>query len=93
MNRHTKGPLAYDPATGDIVRIDNDVMPRVAWIDDNCSKKQRDADGRLFAAAPQMLAALDKIIHIGATDYGPAACSRMIDAARAAALAARGVTL
>jgi len=45
------------------------------------SPEELAANARLIAAAPDMLVALQKIVEIGRTDYGPAAASRMVDTA------------
>lgn len=57
--KHTPGPWAYDNATGEVYRDDGDVCPMIANVyRDNTSDTQADADGRLIAAAPELLKAL-----------------------------------
>ncbi len=59
QGKHTPGPWAYEPTSGAIYYADGDVEPEIAVIDqDNMSSEQADADGRLIAAAPDLLAAL-----------------------------------
>ncbi len=61
--QHTSGPLIYCPESGDIIR-DDDVRPLVATINfENVSRQQADADGYLFAAGPELVDALNRIIN------------------------------
>ncbi len=64
--KHTPGPWAYCD-DGEIYHADEDgVLPRIATIDmDNVSPEQAEADCRLIAAAPDMLAALKVVAGSG----------------------------
>ena len=58
-SKHTPAPWAYEETSGAIYYADGDVEPIIAGINqDNTSQTQADADGRLIAEAPAMLAAL-----------------------------------
>lgn len=62
-SKHTPGPWAYDPAELRIYYADGDVEPTVAYVEyDNSSEAQAEADARLIAAAPELLAALKDAI-------------------------------
>ena len=59
MNKqaHTPGPWGYESTSGAIFYADGDVEPVIAGINqDLVSEAQADADGRLIAAAPDLLA-------------------------------------
>lgn len=57
--QHTPGPWGFDPTVGSIYHDDGDVRPLVASVMTDCvSDEQAEADCRLIAAAPDMLAAL-----------------------------------
>lgn len=62
--KHTPGPWAYEPTNGAIYFADGDVEPIIAGINqDNTSEEQADADGRLIAAAPDLVAAGSRILN------------------------------
>ena len=62
-NRHTPRPWAYDEATGRIYHSDGDVEPTIAFVDlENTTPEQAKADGRLLAAAPELLAACQMLL-------------------------------
>lgn len=89
---HTAGPLKYDPTTGEIVIDDGYCEARVATIDlSNClDKAQGHGDGKLFAAAPELLDAL-KLVREFNCKHAPALLHlplfKSLDAAVFAALA------
>lgn len=59
--KHTPGPWAYDQAGGEVYYADGDVEPVIAGIEqDGTSEEQADADGRLIAAAPDLLDACER---------------------------------
>ena len=58
---------------------------------DKCSAEAA-REMRIRDAAPELLQALQTIIRIGNTDYGPACAARMYDEARAAIAKATGTT-
>lgn len=63
MNKHTPGPWAYEPTSGAIYHDDGDVDPLIASTNLECvAVEQGDADGRLIAAAPDLLASLKELI-------------------------------
>lgn len=56
--KHTPGPWTYEPTSGAIYFADGDVEPLIASTNLECvSAEQGDADGRLIAAAPDLLEA------------------------------------
>lgn len=61
---HTPGPWGYNTENGEIFYDDGDVLPRIADVDlsnlCDTSEAQGHADGHLIAAAPDMLAALQR---------------------------------
>jgi hypothetical protein len=87
--RHTPGPWIVENGmvyaldeTGRVNRFSAMISGGyVTHRDHRTSLDELIANVRLIAAAPDLLAALQQIVEIGRTDYGPAAASRMVDAA------------
>lgn len=58
MTNCTPAPWAYDSLSGDVIYDDGDISPSICGIYDNAEPAQQHADGRLIAAAPDLLKAL-----------------------------------
>lgn len=58
--KHTPRPWAFSEESGEVYYADKDVQPLIAIVScENCqTHKQYLADGKLIAAAPELLAAL-----------------------------------
>lgn len=70
MMKHTIGPWFYSPDSG-LIQMDDrtgdDIQALVATVNfENTDKLQADADGKLIAAAPDMLAALRRFEKLAA---------------------------
>jgi hypothetical protein len=62
MATYTPGPWRYDV---DTATIDNDLGVTVAGINDEVGEDIAEANAHLIAAAPELLAAVQKLLHVG----------------------------
>lgn len=95
MAAYTPAPWAYEPTSGAIYYKDGDVEPLIASTNLECvSEEQGDADGRLIAAAPELLEALQGLANALEAKPGPRGVMELVPAqleiARAAIRKARG---
>lgn len=69
-SNNTPGPWLYSSELGEIYYDDPEqILPLIATVNSaNTSQEQADADGRLIAAAPSMLAALIGLVGNGFTN-------------------------
>lgn len=71
MSKHTPGPWKYEPDAGGIFYDDGDLMPVIASTNlENVNVEQGDADGKLIAASPDLLAALEAIVSTHYDEFG-----------------------
>ena len=65
VSKHTPGPWEYDAENYEIYYDDGYALPCIARLDNDCaSEEEDDADGRLIAAAPDLLAALLSLVNV-----------------------------
>ena len=94
MSEHTPGPWSESPDGSTIYRVDGVPVARIAAA--GRPGDARSANARLIAAAPDMLEALEKALHLLELQSEPTDAFRYVDgvdvpaAARAAIAQARG---
>jgi hypothetical protein len=72
MSGHTAGPWAYDRRAGAIRAADGDTVAEVGW---GGTDAEADANARLIAAAPDLLAVAQKAMHLFALGVGAVSTS------------------
>lgn len=87
MTKHTPGPWRLGPSLGEVRDDDNNVLCDVYHDSD----EQAEADTRLIAAAPDLLAACEALLN-EARQYFPMVCGEAITQGEAAIAKARGKT-